>query len=529
MRDYLINQSIFSKVASNDNCVENLLMQQYEIKTNLLNWINQNMVLMSNPSVAASDIPFFIISNVASILSLLVKSTYPEYWPTAFSDMLSIGKQNTYTLNLVLQFLNNIILDIVDFNESRNKVEVNHNALIKDSMRSTTVTLDVVDFLYTYVDHLYQQYRLNPLMNHQSLNIIDKVLKCFSSYIGWIDIFIVIRSHIIAMLNTCMTIKQLVNSSCLCYIEIVKRGMSSHDKVKLINQVQVITCLTDILNSRIEKNQNSSVIDELFDELYDDQYAVLADTLFQILINIWSEYEQIKLTPLNSARSIGSNSNGNNTPVKRNNSIQSNIIYTHIKPSISNPNFTTLVPSNCNSAATSPVRNKSSLSLNISSALSLNLPNESNKNEFSMVSARDEEISELSSMAETLAKNLKAMMKIILYLFQQKYYKLYSIVIPSINKVILHYKYQLNKNREIHNFIQDSSSKKMSIKGIPISGYISHEVCNNTNTAYEYYESEIYINDIFLIIYKQLQITTEEFVILNSFVNIEIEDNTMNK
>ena len=181
-----------------------ILQQQYEIKTVLMNWIQANLVLMNNPSVAASDIPSYIINSIASIMSLLLKSTYPEYWNTAFTDMLSIGKQNTYTLNLTLQFLSDIIVDVVEFNEKRSKTEINHNSLIKDTMKSTSVTVDIVDFLYTYIDHLYQQYRGGDRshMSQVNISIIDKCLHCLSGYMGWVDILIVTRGNILSMLST---------------------------------------------------------------------------------------------------------------------------------------------------------------------------------------------------------------------------------------------------------------------------------------------------------------------------------------
>ena len=69
-----------------------------QIRTVVMQWLNSVVVLNTeqNPDRTSS----FIVNNIISILTLLVKSDFPEKWPEAFSDILSYGVLNAKGLDI---------------------------------------------------------------------------------------------------------------------------------------------------------------------------------------------------------------------------------------------------------------------------------------------------------------------------------------------------------------------------------------------------------------------------------------------
>ena len=86
-------------------------------------------------SGSSSTIPPFLLNNVVSILTLCIKLDYPEHWPTAFEDVLTLATRGYAGLDLVVRLLVEMGVEIVEFNVYRSPREIAHNVVIKDAMR----------------------------------------------------------------------------------------------------------------------------------------------------------------------------------------------------------------------------------------------------------------------------------------------------------------------------------------------------------------------------------------------------------
>ena len=82
-------------------------------------------------------IPVFILNNLVTVLTLLIKLQFPESWTTAFADLLEVGRGSTAGLDLTVRVICDLEVEVVMFSEGRGKGEIAHNILIKDAMQLT--------------------------------------------------------------------------------------------------------------------------------------------------------------------------------------------------------------------------------------------------------------------------------------------------------------------------------------------------------------------------------------------------------
>ncbi|CAM9920641.1 unnamed protein product, partial [Discosporangium mesarthrocarpum] len=93
----------------------------------------------------------FVRIKVAVVLALLVKCDYPERWPEAFRELQGLLRGGAAYVELFLRVLGALDEEVVSFHVDRSPPEVEHNSLIKDTMRNTTAVSDICMVIYEVV------------------------------------------------------------------------------------------------------------------------------------------------------------------------------------------------------------------------------------------------------------------------------------------------------------------------------------------------------------------------------------------
>ena len=258
VRDFLMKVSVGTS--------ESLQERQY-IRETFMSYINQ--------TYQACTEQVFIVNNVANVMALVIKHDFPEAWPSAFEDLLSLGALGSAGVTVAVRVLAELDFEVVMFSESRTPDEIRHNSIVKDAMRPLMGT--IVQFLTA------SAFSVDIVGGELS----SLCLNTLSELIGWVDITLTVNDQVLpqiygAVLNChdCASNESgHAEAACLCLLEIAKKGMDPVDKVKLLSSVNLIETL-----ARIPFSADSS------DGLEEDMAAVL-DVLFLELLGCWQVFE----------------------------------------------------------------------------------------------------------------------------------------------------------------------------------------------------------------------------------------------
>lgn len=234
---------------------------------------------------AGQSIPQHTKNNMLSIYTLCIKRDYPEVWSNAFTELLLFGRQYGFVgVDVVIRIMNELEIEVVVFNENRNKEEIQHNTLIKDTMRNSNVVREVVQFLCQATNEAIR------LLEHQ--DIAGRCLLCLAEMIGWIDINLVLTEAlptIYSMLQP--TVLHAAQVGALtCIYEIVKKGMDPVLKVDLLQKIDLIPRLLVI---KTDFTSTQSMLDDPDNSIYQvhKQYGLLLDMIVLELLGCWNKFE----------------------------------------------------------------------------------------------------------------------------------------------------------------------------------------------------------------------------------------------
>lgn len=245
--------------------------------------------LLSQELISLTSSPF-LLNNILLLVSLCIKRDYPEQWPTAFTDLLSLARSTGWNgVDMIARIINELEVEVVMFHEDRSRDEVKHNTLIKDTMRTTSAIPEITCFLRDAV-------HASVLQGH--LPIGSRCLLCLSQLIGWIDIKLVLPElyPLLRELLQHQEKKVLQAESLACIFEIVKKGMDPVLKVELIAQIEIIP----ILSSLIPRNKSPllyTTFDEEQEKVYDihKRLGMVLDLILKELLGCYSKYEELVL------------------------------------------------------------------------------------------------------------------------------------------------------------------------------------------------------------------------------------------
>lgn len=250
-----------------------------------------------------SSVPPYIFNNLASIVTLCLKRDYPEQWPTAFDDLLSLGSRFEVTgVEMVVKVLQEMEVEIVMFSEGRTAEEIRHNTLIKDRMRETDVMTKIVSFLCSFAGHSLGPAEVSNNAIFHSL--ASKCLRCLAELIGWIDINLVVSQTISTLYSAlgkgpCI----VVSSSLACLFEIARKGMDPVAKVMLLQSLGLLPQLFNSdLSVRIRKWSLKNGGEE---EECVRQFALVLDIISLELLGVWATVEELLPSRANSTATNG--------------------------------------------------------------------------------------------------------------------------------------------------------------------------------------------------------------------------------
>ncbi|CAM9405405.1 unnamed protein product, partial [Choristocarpus tenellus] len=157
----------------------------------------------------------FVKTKVAVVLALLVKHDYPEVWRDAFMELEGLLQGGTAYVDVYLRILGAIDDEVVTFHVDRSPEEVEHNCLIKDTMRSTTAISSICRVIYEVIS----TYRV------EMPRLAAFALETLSRYIGWIELAQVVNDRFLPLFGKCLESgeEQLVQQTCGCIMEVVNK------------------------------------------------------------------------------------------------------------------------------------------------------------------------------------------------------------------------------------------------------------------------------------------------------------------
>lgn len=237
---------------------------------------------------AGINLPPYIENNIAAVIARLIKLDFPQDWPEAFADVLSLTRYGVQGLTIALRIIFELDVEVVMFDERRTEEEIRHNTLIKDTMRERSIIKDIVDLLcrslttYRKVD-----YRL-----------ARQCLRALGTMIGWIDISLVVNENMLGLLYDCLLDQRISAAACNCLYEVVKKGMDPTSKVAMVHSMRLLSVLRQVPVVGLTGGNAPEDDDE---DSYDSVLASLIDLLFQEVVVCWTNYEEhiMKITPPN--------------------------------------------------------------------------------------------------------------------------------------------------------------------------------------------------------------------------------------
>ena len=225
----LFGLSLIRDYLSRAGCSQEVMDYRRTIRENMLRWSTSSVV-------SGMQIPSFIMNSVVTILTLGIKFEYPRQWPGAFEDLLPLAETGPHGVDLVVRILSELEVEVVMFTEQRTDEEKRNNTMIKDNMRASPVIANVVSLLC----------RNTVAMYHAGHNdLAERCLRCLAELISWIELQLVIQEAL-PTLYRALSIPQFTAAACSCLYEILKKGMDSVIKVRMIHSIDMISALLTV-------------------------------------------------------------------------------------------------------------------------------------------------------------------------------------------------------------------------------------------------------------------------------------------
>lgn len=251
------------------------------IRSAIYDWIVQAIAISDNQG---SVTPVYILNNAISILTLSIKCDYPGVWPSAFSDVLRLGySAGDPGVDLVTRVLRELEVEVVMFAEHRSRGEVVLGVRVKDAMRDSGTTRELLLFL------AWATRRCSP---HRP-DLGASCLLCAAELIGWVDVQLVVQEVLPTVYefwrgSTVPAVVQTAACSCMC--ELVRKGMDAAAKVHLLHSVQLIAAISENAIMSELVNATPSIDDDTMGTW--KQLGHLLSLLVLELMGSWTAYEQ---------------------------------------------------------------------------------------------------------------------------------------------------------------------------------------------------------------------------------------------
>jgi hypothetical protein len=259
------------------------------IRNTMMTWLSQ--LLQSMSQNAGAVVPFFLLSNAISVVTLSIKFDFPQCWPTAFTELLQLGYAHGIPgIDVVVKVLKELEVEVVMFSETRSKAEIVTNTAVKDAMRESSVMQDIVSFLCQSAQHTVAA---------QRFDVCAACLHALGELIAWIDVSLVLDQALPIVYRLWQESPQATirAACCYCFYELVKKGMDPVAKVRLLHQVNLVALLAQdqrlqsLLSNSSSARPGRGLSAEEEKEV--EQAGALVDMIILELFGCLGKYEDI--------------------------------------------------------------------------------------------------------------------------------------------------------------------------------------------------------------------------------------------
>eukprot|EP01138_Halocafeteria_seosinensis_P011493 gb/GECG01011739.1/.p1 GENE.gb/GECG01011739.1/~~gb/GECG01011739.1/.p1 ORF type:complete len:1138 (+),score=96.32 gb/GECG01011739.1/:1-3414(+) len=183
--------------------------------------------------------PAHVVNKLSLILAWTIKRDYPERWPTAVRDVLLLGSNlaNTGAVDFCLRTLQALDTEVTIANHGTSPpdTESEHNVVVKDSMRESNDLREMTNFWYNAI----QTHKYNDK------DLVSLCLDSMSSYIDWIDIYLVVNNQFFPLFLECLEDQSLRMESLECIYSICDKGMPELTKLDIYNKINIVNILSN--------------------------------------------------------------------------------------------------------------------------------------------------------------------------------------------------------------------------------------------------------------------------------------------
>ncbi|OQR84924.1 exportin-T [Achlya hypogyna] len=198
-----------------------------QIRSELLQWLQTQ-----------HELPAYLKTKLAVVITLLVRRDYPERWPTAFHDLLSLLPRGSFMVEMYFRILIAIYEEIVEFDAQRSAAEADHNMMIKDAMREGPSACIAPSF-----DVIYNVLTAYTPGDRELLVLATGALETLQNYISWVDIGLVLR-FVPVLFHALSNVEDLRCKAANCVYEIIAKGMLPDKKLALFASLDLLPVLS---------------------------------------------------------------------------------------------------------------------------------------------------------------------------------------------------------------------------------------------------------------------------------------------
>ncbi len=226
--------------------------EEQVIRVEIMKWTHEkfmNNVTKEANAVGSSQYiqaePKHVRGKLSIVIALLIKRNYPEYWPNAFDELLSMlpttVTPNSAMLELFLRVLRGIDEEVVGRRGGQPNLmgdDLARSTKIKDTMRETVVPR----LIQTWMSIIAGYYQVDASVTLRCLKVIEL-------YTSWIDIGLLLNETYLQVMQGFLSIPVYRSSACTCLTEVVQKGMDPLNKLRLIQQLGLVEVLKHIVST----------------------------------------------------------------------------------------------------------------------------------------------------------------------------------------------------------------------------------------------------------------------------------------
>ena len=192
-----------------------------ELRGKVVSWLRD---------VGANKQEEVVVKNkLALVYAGLVRLDYPQNWPSAWQELMSLMEKGLPLVDFFLRVLAIFDQEVMSDEVQRSNEDRQRSHQIKHAMRER----DVVSLVECW-------YRILTTLGTSAPQVVSDCLKVLSLYIVWIEILTVANDKFLsAVCNLIATASPSASEACECLAAVVSKKMPASKKVLMLSELQV--------------------------------------------------------------------------------------------------------------------------------------------------------------------------------------------------------------------------------------------------------------------------------------------------